>query len=217
MWCGERMSLVKRWVRLNASSAFTRNHQPRDCWPNVHYQGLGHSWVPIHCFNKMSFFRKDYSQHPQPVVVKSDRREGDDSITHDVTGHGSSALSSGSRFEGGASASSSLPSGPTTEVKTARKNEDQPQERQDLQQGDDQSTHTNTHDSSTIPQQQDTTKLADGIMSLLGPIVQEMDFNIVSVRKSQTELEKDIERLMAGMYQRGLWSRHILFIFFGDG
>ncbi|KAF9962242.1 hypothetical protein BGZ70_008087 [Mortierella alpina] len=34
-------------------------------------------------------------------------------------------------------------------------------------------------------------------MSLLGPIVQEMDFNIVSVRKSQTELEKEIERLMA--------------------
>ncbi|KAG9325381.1 hypothetical protein KVV02_002617, partial [Mortierella alpina] len=45
--------------------------------------------------------------------------------------------------------------------------------------------------------QRDSTRLADGIMSLLGPIVQEMDFNIVSVRKSQTELEKEIERLMA--------------------
>lgn len=37
-------------------------------------------------------------------------------------------------------------------------------------------------------------------MSLLGPVVQEMDFNIVSVRKSQSELEKEIERLMAGMF-----------------
>ncbi|GJJ76012.1 hypothetical protein EMPS_08370 [Entomortierella parvispora] len=153
----------------------------------------------------MSFWRnKDYSSYPQPVVVNPDRREGDDSTTHDVTGQVFSSPNVGSRSVGETAPSTSLNSGPATEVNTAKNSGDMPQERQDVQQADNQSTHTHTHDSNRIPQQQDTTRLADGIMSLLGPVVQEMDFNIVSVRKSQTELEKEIERLMAGMYQRGL-------------
>ncbi|KAG0239604.1 hypothetical protein BGW41_007602 [Actinomortierella wolfii] len=44
---------------------------------------------------------------------------------------------------------------------------------------------------------QDQRAWTDGIMSVLGPVIQEMDFNIVSVCKSQVELEKEIERLTA--------------------
>ena len=41
-------------------------------------------------------------------------------------------------------------------------------------------------------------KLVEGIMTLLTPIVQEMDTSIVSVRSSQEALSKEIERLLAG-------------------
>ena len=159
---------------------------------------------------KMSFFRKDYSAYPQPVVVIPDKPREDESTPHATTEHGAH-LAAADTTSTGLDESRSLTDspGPTSSsdpataaaVKIARKRENVlQQEQQDLQQGDGSSTHTNTHDSQTgMPQQlQDTTKLADGIMSLLGPIVQEMDFNIVSVRKSQTELEKEIERLMAG-------------------
>ncbi|CAG8544249.1 13236_t:CDS:2 [Ambispora leptoticha] len=40
-------------------------------------------------------------------------------------------------------------------------------------------------------------KFARGILDLLTPIVQEMDSRIVAVKSSQTELNKEIERLLA--------------------
>ncbi|KAG0041793.1 hypothetical protein BGZ83_001313 [Gryganskiella cystojenkinii] len=152
----------------------------------------------------MSFFRKDYSTYPQPVVVKSDSQQGEDSVLH---GTASTSLSSDSLDQRNTtprtSALSDINKTPLHHQYEEEEEEEEEEQRGQRHehsdsQGDGSSTHTNTRDSQTIPQQQlETSKLADGIMSLLGPIVQEMDFNIVSVRKSQSELEKEIERLMA--------------------
>ncbi|KAG0213777.1 hypothetical protein B0O80DRAFT_493583 [Mortierella sp. GBAus27b] len=119
----------------------------------------------------MSFFRKDYSAYPQPVLVKPDPRYAAESISvavADAIDHDQAESSqAGPRAGRGTEPPVSIVDSILSDT---------------LEQGQ---------------QPKDTTKVADGIMSLLGPIVQEMDFNIVSVRKSQTELEKEIERLMA--------------------
>lgn len=40
--------------------------------------------------------------------------------------------------------------------------------------------------------------MTEGLMSLLSPIVQEMDLRVLAVRTSQKELSKEMERLIAG-------------------
>ncbi|KAF9113301.1 hypothetical protein BGX27_001837 [Mortierella sp. AM989] len=147
----------------------------------------------------MSFFKKDYSAYPQPVIVTPDPRYAGESISEAVAeaidtehmgsdsnsqqasvsrsiGNGNIVGEEQDRYSG---QYSQLPPGPPQLADTQHES----------------SSHLTTTQESH--QQKDTAKLADGIMSLLGPIVQEMDFNIVSVRKSQSELEKEIERLMA--------------------
>jgi hypothetical protein len=135
----------------------------------------------------MSFFKKDYSAYPQPVIVTPDPRNTTEDISAAV-----------------AEAIDSTHSGPTSTATTSSPGgailHDAQQQQTDIQQ-ETSSQQTGTGGGVDSQQQKDTTtRLADGIMSLLGPVVQEMDFNIVSVRKSQSELEKEIERLMAGMF-----------------
>ncbi|KAG0302992.1 hypothetical protein BGZ97_002083 [Linnemannia gamsii] len=132
----------------------------------------------------MSFFKKDYSAYPQPVIVTPDPRNTTEDISAAV-----------------AEAIDSTHSGPTSTATTSSPGgailHDAQQQQTDIQQ-ETSSQQTGTGGGVDSQQQKDTTtRLADGIMSLLGPVVQEMDFNIVSVRKSQSELEKEIERLMA--------------------
>ena len=45
----------------------------------------------------------------------------------------------------------------------------------------------------------DKEKFSKGLMTLLSPVIEEMDSRIVAVKVSQTELNKEIERLLAGM------------------
>ncbi|KAF8985001.1 hypothetical protein BGZ46_006291 [Entomortierella lignicola] len=140
----------------------------------------------------MSFFRKDYSAYPQPVIVRPDPRYGEESLSEAVA----EAIDTEhtSQYEANISAGATATSASTDSNKSTR--DEDPSE--ELQQRDTQNESSSQMTTAQESQQQkDTAKLADGIMSLLGPIVQEMDFNIVSVRKSQTELEKEIERLMA--------------------
>ena len=56
------------------------------------------------------------------------------------------------------------------------------------------------HTDDDLTQSGDSTdeKLVEGIMTLLTPIVHEMDTSIVSVKSSQEALSKEIERLLAG-------------------
>ncbi|KAG0217397.1 hypothetical protein BGX33_010700 [Mortierella sp. NVP41] len=159
----------------------------------------------------MSFFKKDYSAYPQPVIVTPDPRDSPESISAAVAeaidtthaGHinpprtgTSSAAAEAARVA--TTATTTTASRVATTATTTTASDPAIQDARDLQpviQQDGSSQQTGGPDSQ---QQKDTTtRLADGIMSLLGPIVQEMDFNIVSARKSQTELEKEIERLMA--------------------
>ncbi|KAG0251841.1 hypothetical protein BGZ95_006804 [Linnemannia exigua] len=136
----------------------------------------------------MSFFKKDYSAYPQPVIVTPDPRDSEESISAAVaeaidTTHAGQIDDSqiGTSSHRGA-----------TDPEILQDNKDlQPDAQQDS------SSHQTAGGIDSQQQKDTTTRLADGIMSLLGPVVQEMDFNIVSVRKSQTELEKEIERLMA--------------------
>ncbi|KAF9280028.1 hypothetical protein BGZ68_007549 [Mortierella alpina] len=116
----------------------------------------------------MSFFKKDYSAYPQPVVVTPDPALVGESISDAVAEPIAPNLTHPRPDTQNSS---------TSEPATTH------------------SIHIQQQHQHLPPK--DSTRLADGIMSLLGPIVQEMDFNIVSVRKSQTELEKEIERLMA--------------------
>ncbi|KAG0062626.1 hypothetical protein BGZ89_010524 [Linnemannia elongata] len=129
----------------------------------------------------MSFFKKDYSAYPQPVIVTPDPRDS----AQDISAAVAEAIDSTHPHSHSQTIANSLP-------------QDTKDQHPDTQQ-DTSSQQTGTGgDGSDSQQQKDTTtRLADGIMSLLGPVVQEMDFNIVSVRKSQSELEKEIERLMA--------------------
>ncbi|KAF9093688.1 hypothetical protein BGX23_003030 [Mortierella sp. AD031] len=147
----------------------------------------------------MSFFKKDYSAYPQPVIVTPDPRDSPESISAAVAeaidtthaGHINPPRT-------GTSSAAAEAARVATTATTTTASDPAIQDARDLQpviQQDGSSQQTGGPDSQ---QQKDTTtRLADGIMSLLGPIVQEMDFNIVSARKSQTELEKEIERLMA--------------------
>ncbi|KAI1311880.1 hypothetical protein EDD11_003318 [Mortierella claussenii] len=140
----------------------------------------------------MSFFKKDYGAYPQPVVVIPDPSATEVSISDAVA----DAIATPSSSQLTETTAASMPLAnkhnrlgshrdPSTAGHSKQPTEEELQQQQEQQRQQQQ-------------QQKDTTeKLADGIMSLLGPIVQEMDFNIVSVRKSQTELEKEIERLMA--------------------
>ncbi|KAF9207172.1 hypothetical protein BGZ49_001026 [Haplosporangium sp. Z 27] len=140
----------------------------------------------------MSFFRKDYSTYPQPVIVRPDPRYGEESLSEAVADAIDTERTNqyGANILAGATATST-----STDSNKSTRDEDPSEE---LQQRDTQNESSSQMTTAQESQQQkDTAKLADGIMSLLGPIVQEMDFNIVSVRKSQTELEKEIERLMA--------------------
>ncbi|KAG0036400.1 hypothetical protein BGZ82_004270 [Podila clonocystis] len=118
----------------------------------------------------MSFLRRNLSSYPQPVLVTPDPRE---SISEAVA----DAIESTQTREHEATSATSHP-GET-----------------DSTHEEGQQTTEDQHQHSL--QNKDNTKIADGLMSLMGPIVQEMDFNIVSVRKSQTELEREIERLLA--------------------
>jgi hypothetical protein len=45
----------------------------------------------------------------------------------------------------------------------------------------------------------DKEKFSKGLMTLLTPVIEEMDSRIVAVKASQTELNKEIERLLAGL------------------
>jgi membrane protease subunit (stomatin/prohibitin family) len=45
----------------------------------------------------------------------------------------------------------------------------------------------------------DKEKFSKGLMTLLSPVIEEMDSRIVAVKASQKELSKEIERLLAGM------------------
>ncbi|KAK3812733.1 MAG: Snapin/Pallidin-domain-containing protein [Linnemannia elongata] len=131
----------------------------------------------------MSFFKKDYSAYPQPVIVTPDPRDS----AQDISAAVAEAIDSTHPH-----------SHPHSQTTTDSLPQDTKDQHPDTQQ-DTSSQQTGTGgDGPDAQQQKDTTtRLADGIMSLLGPVVQEMDFNIVSVRKSQSELEKEIERLMA--------------------
>ncbi|KAF9586180.1 hypothetical protein BGW38_008897 [Lunasporangiospora selenospora] len=159
----------------------------------------------------MSFFKKDYSAYPQPVVVTPDPETSIPDAVADAieTPHGTASTGElHPTWQSDSSPAIRMPqviSTASTTVGTATQEQleyaissqkhqgSQQRELLDVQ-PDNASQRTS---SEQTPSQQDATKLAEGIMSLLGPIVQEMDFNIVSVRKSQSELEKEIERLMA--------------------
>ncbi|KAF8944287.1 hypothetical protein BGZ47_004428 [Haplosporangium gracile] len=136
----------------------------------------------------MSFFKKDYSAYPQPVIVTPDPQ---DSAEEAISAAVAEAIDSTHPHTQGTSSATDSPAG-------AIPHDTKDQQQQLNTQQDTSSQQTGAGGGLDSQQQKDTTtRLADGIMSLLGPIVQEMDFNIVSVRKSQTELEKEIERLMA--------------------
>ncbi|KAG0370586.1 MAG: Snapin/Pallidin-domain-containing protein [Linnemannia gamsii] len=139
----------------------------------------------------MSFFKKDYSAYPQPVIVTPDPRDSAESI--------SAAVAEAIDTTHAGQTDDSLTGTSSRKDATATTDLDIPQDSKDLQPDaqQDSSSHQTAGGLDSQQQKDTTTRLADGIMSLLGPIVQEMDFNIVSVRKSQTELEKEIERLMA--------------------
>ncbi|KAG0320876.1 hypothetical protein BGZ99_004270 [Dissophora globulifera] len=119
-----------------------------------------------------SFFKRDYSAYSQPVVVTPDPQYAGESF-----------------FEAGAEAIHTERANPAVVTKnTSAHNSNMPNaDTPELQQ----------QQQRRQQEKENTTRLTDGIMSLLGPIVQEMDYNVVSVRKSQSELEKEIERLMA--------------------
>ncbi|KAF9921902.1 hypothetical protein FBU30_008023 [Linnemannia zychae] len=141
----------------------------------------------------MSFFKKDYSAYPQPVIVTPDPQDSTESISAEVAEAIDSTHELHSTTEGARPATlDEIAAAATTEAASGEQHDSRDQ---DVIQDD---ASQQTASGPDLQQQKDTTtRLADGIMSLLGPIVQEMDFNIVSVRKSQTELEKEIERLMA--------------------
>ncbi|KAF9903803.1 hypothetical protein EC991_003361 [Linnemannia zychae] len=138
----------------------------------------------------MSFFKKDYSAYPQPVIVTPDPQDTAESISAAVA----EAIDTTHAGPQVGTISATTVTTATTTANPAIEHDArdlQPEAQQDS------SSHQTAGALDSQQQKDTTTRLADGIMSLLGPIVQEMDFNIVSVRKSQTELEKEIERLMA--------------------
>ncbi|KAK3828226.1 MAG: hypothetical protein J3Q66DRAFT_394529 [Benniella sp.] len=137
----------------------------------------------------MSFFRRDLSAYPQPVLVKPDPRYATESISDAVADAIDSDQAESTHEEGRAEPTSQTTSNSANPSDTPTTPGTVPLESVESDTISDAQEHGQ--------QLKDTTKLADGIMSLLGPIVQEMDFNIVSVRKSQTDLAKEIERLMA--------------------
>ncbi|KAF9948730.1 hypothetical protein BGZ72_009409 [Mortierella alpina] len=146
----------------------------------------------------MSFFKKDYSAYPQPVVVTPDPALVGESISDAVAEPIAPNLTQPSQ-DTSSHRTHAPPEGTETSPSVHPRLK---HHTQDSSSSEPPTTTHSTHAQQQSQQQQqlpqkDTTRLADGIMSLLGPIVQEMDFNIVSVRKSQTELEKEIERLMA--------------------
>ncbi|KAF9353042.1 hypothetical protein BGX26_009182 [Mortierella sp. AD094] len=153
----------------------------------------------------MSFFRKDYSAYPQPVVVTPDPRYAGESISEAVAEAIDTEHTSKYRdniIDSHQSASiealeSSKGTGDDEEQDNSSEQRSQSPPSQPQQANTQHESSSQLTTAQESQQQKDTAKLADGIMSLLGPIVQEMDFNIVSVRKSQSELEKEIERLMA--------------------
>ncbi|KAF9994891.1 hypothetical protein BGZ80_002355 [Entomortierella chlamydospora] len=154
----------------------------------------------------MSFFRKDYSAYPQPVVVTPDPRYAGGSISEAVaeaidTEHTSKYRNNTVDNHQTESIRAPRSSGGTGDDAEQDNSSEQQLPPRQLQQENTQHESSSQVTTTQELQQKDSAKLADGIMSLLGPIVQEMDFNIVSVRKSQSELEKEIERLMAGMYR----------------
>jgi len=60
--------------------------------------------------------------------------------------------------------------------------------------------------------------VADGLLSIIQPVIYETDLLIVGVRQSQNELNKEIERLIAGkVFVRGVWlkyeSRKLILLF----
>ncbi|KAG0369861.1 hypothetical protein BGZ54_008599 [Gamsiella multidivaricata] len=148
----------------------------------------------------MSFFKKDYSAYPQPVAVTPDPRYAGESISQAVAEaidseqkNNENHSEHANQAEGGVAPEAAATAPTSIGDRQSSIPEQREQQPTDAQQ-DSSSQKTSVRESQ---QQKDADKLAYGIMSLLGPIVQEMDFNIVSVRKSQTELEKEIERLMA--------------------
>ncbi|KAF9187344.1 hypothetical protein BGZ50_001986 [Haplosporangium sp. Z 11] len=152
----------------------------------------------------MSFFKKDYSAYPQPVVVTPDPAYAGESISDAVAEAIDAEHSHSISVDAGQKSNADTTADTTTDAVSKRKSRDikaaaqgSTSEQQQQQLNDTQLDGSSEQTAARDPQPKDTTRLADGIMSLLGPIVQEMDFNIVGVRKSQTELEKEIERLMA--------------------
>ncbi|KAF9937277.1 hypothetical protein BGZ65_001614 [Modicella reniformis] len=150
----------------------------------------------------MSLFRKDYSAYPQPVLVRPDPRHTSESISAAVA----DAINSEEGTRADTHAESTASTGqnePISERKGRLQDLSSTADKPDAAPVSDSALHGSIGSNRVsevqeqVQQQKDSAKLADGIMSLLGPIIQEMDFNIVSVRKSQTELEKEIERLMA--------------------
>ncbi|KAF9172649.1 hypothetical protein BGX20_005178 [Mortierella sp. AD010] len=156
----------------------------------------------------MSFFRKDYSAYPQPVVVTPDPRHAGGSISEAVaeaidTEHTSKYRDNTANNHQPESIEATRSSKGTGDGEEQDNNPEQQLPPRQPQQENTQHESSSQMTTTQELQQKDSAKLADGIMSLLGPIVQEMDFNIVSVRKSQSELEKEIERLMAELLVDG--------------
>ncbi len=60
----------------------------------------------------------------------------------------------------------------------------------------------------------DKEKFSKGLMTLLTPVIEEMDSRIVAVKASQKELNKEIERLYAGLIFQSLTFYFILFFLF---
>ncbi|KAG0258244.1 hypothetical protein DFQ27_004753 [Actinomortierella ambigua] len=175
----------------------------------------------------MSFFKRDrdLSAYPQPVLVTPDPKtrenngdgNGDDiakevaeaastsihdsdrlagptatAATTQAKGKDGADAAANTRFKGGEeSTPDSLGSLAQQTSATAQGGEGEGEGGESLQDKDHQDAEAAFQDT------QDQMAWTDGIMSVIGPVIQEMDFNIVSVRKSQVELEKEIERLTA--------------------
>ncbi|KAF9975483.1 hypothetical protein BGZ73_000884 [Actinomortierella ambigua] len=169
---------------------------------------------------------RDLSAYPQPVLVTPDpktRTSGhdvnDDDIAKEVAEAASTSIHDSDRLaaEAGAAATTTAQSKGKNrsdvvddrtklgEDPTPRSSASPLQQRDGTEQGGrgpdegGESLQDEDHQDAEAGFQDTQDQLAwtDGIMSVIGPVIQEMDFNIVSVRKSQVELEKEIERLTA--------------------
>lgn len=81
----------------------------------------------------------------------------------------------------------------------------------DLREEDPTFFHSSDDESESLPDNLDPerAKFTDGLVELLAPIVKEIDTRVVAVKQSQVDLNKEIERLSAGMnFGRSLFRYH---------